>query len=137
MANITISGKVVDQNNNPISVGSVIFVDGNGMTVAAATTDSVGRYQTSIPTGEYTITADGPHDIQIDEVALKNQTLSNNSERNFTLAVPAVMPAALKKSNSFSAPVFIVVVLFIAILCAGAGFVMWKRRKLPQASGSH
>lgn len=96
-ANIRIQGKVVDGANNPIGMGSIVLVDGAGKTITAATTDGSGRYDITAPNGIYTITISGPQGSNITPTTLKDQVLSNDSQRDFALSTP--QPAKAIKST--------------------------------------
>lgn len=123
-ANIRIQGKVVDGANNPIGMGSIVLVDGAGKTITAATTDGSGRYDITAPNGIYTITISGPQGSNITPTTLKDQVLSNDSQRDFALSTP--QPAkAIKSTIPYAA---IAVVVLVIVTSVGI-FLFLKRRK--------
>ena len=105
-------------------MGSIVLVDGAGKTITAATTDGSGRYDITAPNGIYTITISGPQGSNITPTTLKDQVLSNDSQRDFALSTP--QPAkAIKSTIPYAA---IAVVVLVIVTSVGI-FLFLKRRK--------
>ena len=121
-----VSGKILDQKNNPVTQGSIVFIDGTGKTIAAATTDTTGFYQISVVGGTYTITANGARGAGLQESALINKTISVPTVLNFTLHAPNIAVSQkpnLKKSFAYST-VFVIVLLLLIFV----GYIFYRRR---------
>lgn len=135
---ISVSGRVIDNNNNPIVRSSLVF-SANGKTVKAALTDTGGNYTTIVPEGTYSITVNGPEGTKIQSTKLKDQLLTSDTVRNFTLAVSLPTKSEKKVLNS---PLIFYVLGILAVLSLIGGitfFVITKKKKqvLPEASSPH
>lgn len=131
-ADAQVSGKILDNNNNPVSQGVVVFVDASGKTIGAATSDMEGLYKIAVPTGIYTIFVEGPKGSGLQKITLPNNKISSAAILDFTLTAP-VSPAAKKPTILQSLmPVIIgiVVVFFVGI----AINIFWRKKHVTRLS---
>jgi hypothetical protein len=136
-ADFQASGKILDSNNNPVSQGIIVFLDGSGKTVAAATADNAGRYQIVVPQGTYTISVEGPKGAGLQKIELKGKTISSPTILDFTLNVPQTFVA--KKSSFLQTITPALIIFSIIIIIIGVVYLFWRKKRtkvLPQASSS-
>ncbi|MGE5041915.1 MAG: carboxypeptidase-like regulatory domain-containing protein [Candidatus Levyibacteriota bacterium] len=135
-ADVKIAGKILDQKNNPVAPGIVLFVNAAGKTVAAANTDPLGYYEATVPAGTYTISAQGPKALGLEASEFKNKTLSSSSLLNFTLKAPET--TATKKSNGGIPVMYLLAggIILVMVIIGVAFFVAKNKKTLPQPGSS-
>jgi len=136
-AGLTVSGKIFDQNKNPIPQGVVVFLDSSGKTVAAAKSDISGFYTISVPKGTYTLSVNGPKESKLEQATIKNRTITTSTTFDFTLQAP-VVPAANKSSLIGKIVLgFLGIALVIFVGIAAIILIRKKKQSLPQSGSSH
>lgn len=85
-ADFQVRGKVIDNQNNPIVNGEVIFADKDGKTVVNAFTNMNGTYLLSVPIGTYTVLVKGPLGSNLPQSSTVGQIISGDTVRDFTIA---------------------------------------------------
>jgi LPXTG-motif cell wall-anchored protein len=132
-ADFTVTGKIIDSNNNPIPQSVIVFINSEGKTTVAATADLSGLYTVVIPDGTYSISVSGPKGSGIQETTLTGRTISSNSNIDFTLKAPVVKEAQKTTGNSNFLP-FVMVGVIVLILIALGGYIFWNKRKVKPLS---
>lgn len=125
-ADFQVSGKLYDQNNNPIARGVVVFTDTSGKTIDAAAADGTGFYKTSIAKGTYNLSAEGPEGSGLKSARLTNYTIASPTSLDFKLNTPVTAQAI--KPSQFP---FIVAMVIGAVVCIliVLGFMWWIQKK--------
>jgi hypothetical protein len=138
-ADVNISGKVLDQKNNPVPNSTIVFTTSDGKTVKAVNADFSGSYQVGIPQGKYTIMVSAPKETSAQPVVISNREISSTSNIDFILKTP--VPAVTQKhSRSFLLSITFGIFLGLIIFIVLAWLILRRRKKkeiLPEPGSSN
>lgn len=128
-ADYRVSGRILDQKNNPVTQGAVVFSDASGRAVAAATSDISGMYDMTVPEGTYTITIQAPEGSGLNDTTLAGQAVNEVSVRDFIL--DGSKPVVARKPSLIQRLTLFIVGTAAVFVIAGGGYIAWRSRKKP------
>lgn len=108
-----VTGRIVDQNNNPVPKGIVEFINNSGENIE--TEISAGSYSVSVPEGIYTVKAEGPEGSGIGNIEKANQAISADVNIDMTIA-PVEASASIMKNDLLLPILGLIVIGFFILL---------------------
>lgn len=138
-ADIKVSGKIFDQNNNPVPNSTVVFTTSGGKTIKAVNADFSGFYQTDISQGKYTIIVSAPKEASAQQVTIADRTISSSSNIDFVLKTPT--PSATQRNaRSYLLPIAVGAFFGLIVFIIFVWLILKRKKKkevLPESSSPH